>query len=319
MKRAISILCLIACLVGSVLLFCSCGGAVKLEVRGGTSQMYAGEKQYLNVYNTDTDRIEPELMFASDDPSVASVDQWGGVLAVAPGETDIIIQSASGLSTKYKISVTYKIENGSTYNVENPKIRIDGTKYKYWEENGYTSRGSNWDVINIGNIILNKGKGEYVFTDNNLDYKITADEVLEISDWTNSDVILSTDLLNEDAMERTIEKYELAYAVKPTGLSRACALAKTQFDKEVARYHGSVKLSALPTDKQYRVVMVVDYDIVRTENYYSQGMFSGFADVGLDILKGDIDSFIDSYTYSENVYELVNFKNAKIVIQSRDN
>ena len=300
-----------------VSLFCSCVGA-RLEVRDGQPQMYAGEKQYLNVYNTDTDRIEPDLMFASDDPSVASVDQWGGVSAVGPGVTDIMIQSAGGLSTKFTVTVTYKIENGSTYQVKNPRTRIDGSKYKYWEENEYVSRGSNWDIFNVGNVILNKGKGEYVFTDNNLDYQITADEILVLSDWTNSDVALTTDLLNADAIEKALEKYALPYSVKPTGLSRACTLISTQFEKEVAAYHGTVKLSSLPADKQYRVVLVVDYDIVRTENYYSQGKFGGFADVGLDILKGNIESFLDSYTYSENVYELVNFKNAKIIIQSKD-
>ena len=152
--------------------------------------MYAGETQYLNVYNTDTDRIEPDLMFASNDPSIASVDQWGGVTAVGPGITDIIIQSASGLSTKFAVTVTYKIENGSNYKVDNPGNRIDGSVYKYWEENEYKSRGSNWDIINIGNIIATKGKGEYVFTDNTLDYRITAEELLVISDWSNSDVVL---------------------------------------------------------------------------------------------------------------------------------
>lgn len=318
MKRSISIWILVALFTSYILLLCSCGGA-KLEVKDGQPQMYAGEKQYLNVYNTKTERIEPDLMFASDDPSIASVDQWGGVSAVGPGATDILIQSASGLSTKFTVTVTYKIENGSTYKVENPGTRIDGSKYKYWEENEYTSRGSNWDVINIGNIILNKANGEYVFTENNLDYKITADELLVLSDWTNSDVVLSSDLLNENAIEEALKKYDLKHTVKPTGLSRACTLVRTQFDKEVAAYHGGIKLSSLPTDKQYRVVMVVDYDIVRTENYYSQGKFSGFKDVGLDFITGEIDSFLDSYTYSENVYELVNFKNAKIIIQSRDN
>ena len=61
----------------------------------------------------------------------------------------------------------------------------------------------------------------------------------------------------------------------------------------------------MPANREYRVSIVMDYKILKVKNYYSRGALKGIWQLGSDLIKGDIDSLMDSYTYVKYDYEIV--------------
>lgn len=291
--------------------------APRLEVRDAQTEMIAGDSQILNVYNSKTDKkISDYLLFASSDPSVVTVDDSGKVEAVSQGSATIYIQhSENKLRTELTINVTYNIVTASRYNVKNDYSTLSGDLFSFWSKKGYQKRVGNWDILDIAKILITKDADDYLFSDVYGYKKIEGEEVVLLSDWGNNDVYFDENILDDNLLVFIEEKYQVS-PISDSLLSATNDL-KTNISNQINAYHGSIRLSTLPSDMEYRIYISYDYDIVKVNNFYSRGKLLGLGQLGTDILNGKVSSFLDSYTYSKTEYEIVNAQNATIVIEGR--
>ena len=282
--------------------------------------MLAGETQKISVYSAVTEDIyNKPLMFKSSDPTVATVDSSGVVTACASGDVVIHVQSATNtdLKAELSLSVTYKTVSSLNYSIENRSGKIDATYYPFWSAKGYSARGSNWDIMDIAKILITKGTDEYVFSEAFYDKKVVGEQVFVLSDWGNEDVLLHVDSINSNTFAEIFGKYEFGSGVSIDAVTRVIDDFNDKLDTKVSLYKGCINLSDMPADKEYRVSLVMDYSVVKVKNYYSRGALSGIWQLGSDIVKGDIESLMDSYTYAEYEYEIVDCVNVDILIEER--
>lgn len=321
MKKFSKIISLITVVLAVAVTLTGCGldffKAPGLEVRDAQTEMVAGDSQILNVYNSKTQKkISDYLLFASSDPAVVTVDDSGKVAAVSQGSATIYIQHTENkLRAELTINVTYDIVTASRYNVKNDYSTLSGDVFPFWSEKGYQKRVGNWDVLDIAKILITKEADDYLFSDV-FGYKsIVGEEIVLISDWGNADVYFDKNILGDAPLAFVSEKYQ----VSPSTDSFLSATNKlnSSISEQIDAYHGTVRLSTLPSDMEYRVYVSYDYDIVKVNNFYSRGKLLGLEQLGIDILNGKVSSFLDSYTYSKTEYEIVNAKNATIVIEGR--
>lgn len=291
-----------------------------LVIANARASMFAGERQTLSVYNTETETLyKAPLTYKSSDPSVATVNDFGVVTAVSPGEAVIHVQSTvdTELKTELALSVTYKTVSESVYAVTKRSGMVDASSYSFWSANGYTARGSNWDVLNIAKILITKGTDEYVFTEVYSSKKVERDTVLVLSDWGNDDVLLNVNSINSDVFAEMLEKLQLDPDVSIGTVTRVNEAFTREIDERINTYKGIINLSDMPTDKEYRVSIVMDYSVLKVKNYYSRGALNGIWQLGSDLIKGNIDSLMDSYTYVKYEYEIVDCVNVDILIEER--
>ena len=292
----------------------------RLVIGNAKESMFAGETQKISVYSSQTEDIyNKPLAFKSSDPTVAMVDSTGVITACSSGEAVIYVQSAANmdLKTELKLSVTYQTLSSPNYSIENRSGQIDGSNYPFWSAKGYSARGSNWDIMDIAKILITKGTDDYVFSEAFYDKKVVGEQVLVLSDWGNEDVLLHVDSINSDVFAEIFGKYEFGSGVSIDAITRAIDDFSNKLDSRVSLYKGCINLSDMPSDKEYRVSLVMDYSVVKVKNYYSRGALSGIWQLGSDILKGDIESLMDSYTYAEYEYEIVDCVNVDVLIEVR--
>lgn len=320
MKKGLKIFSLICALLTVLTALCGCERKLEgIEIRDAQSAMLAGSTQTLNVYDMKTEeKLDSEsLIFAVGDPSVLTVDSNGTVTAVAPGSTTVYVQHKENkLRAEITIDVRYRIISIPRYDVKNPNTSVSGDQYAFWSKKGYQNRVSDWNVLDVAKILITKGCDDYVFSDV-YDYKnIVGEEVILISDWTNSDVPLDSSVLEGNPLSFIAEKYQLGNITKDS-LSEASADLKSAVTDQIQSYQGTVYLSRLPKNMEYRVYVSYDYNIVKVNNFYSRGILMGIWQLGSDLFGGNISGLLNSYTYSETQYEIVHAQNAKIVIESR--
>ena len=307
---------------------CACLGEEKekenekeaLVISNAHASMFAGERQSLSVYSTETETLyDAPLIYQSSDPSVATVNAIGIVTAVSPGEAVIRVQSTvdTELKTELALSVTYKTVFESVYRVTEQSGMVDASVYSFWTDNDYAPRGSNWDVLDIAKILITKGTDEYVFTEVYGNKKVEGDTVLVLSDWGNGDVLLNVNSINSDVFAEMFEKHQLDPAVSIATVTEVNEAFTRKIDERINTYKGIINLSDMPSDKEYRVSIVMDYSILKVKNYYSRGALDGIWQLGSDIIKGNIDSLMDSYTYVKYEYEIVDCMNVDVLIEAR--
>lgn len=289
---------------------CSCGPNLTLASEVG--ELKAGETFQLEFTRGDETVNHEELLYASENTSVATVDDNGLVTASAPGQTCIHVQTSSGnQKTKVMISVVYDVkdEMAVTFNDEVQSIEIYGTgsAYPFFERNGYSPRVDDWDVLEVAKVIVGKSEDDYVFTDV---YRVAwahNDDFIVLSDWGNADVTLSESVLTEADLSAFITnrlEYENA-AVAEEGEAIAMEEIKTKMADMMKKLQYRVAISELPADYEYKVSVKINYQFYRTVNYYSKGLLSGLGSVIKDLFKADISSVLNSYTYSETLYEVM--------------
>ena len=220
MKNLITKTVLFIIVLATVLNLCACLGEEKkkeaLVISNASSSMFAGDWQKLDIYSSETEELyDKPLTYKSSDPTIATVTDHGVITACAPGEVVIYVQSAvnSDLKTELELSVTYKTVLESVYNVTEQSGKIDASSYPFWSANDYTSRVSNWDIMDIAKILITKGTDEYVFTEVFSNKKVVGDTVLLLSDWGNDDLLLNVDSINSDVFAEMLEKYQFGGVV----------------------------------------------------------------------------------------------------------
>lgn len=320
MKNKLKILALIfsVLMVSSVFFGCTQKKEEGIEIREAQPEMLAGSTQSLNVYDKKTDeKLSEFLIFASSNPAILTVDENGMICAVSPGSATVYVQhSENHTRTELTVNVRYPIISIPRYHVKTVNTPVSGNQYPFWNQKGYQSRVSDWAILDIANILITKGADEYVFSDV-YDYKnMTAEEVILISDWSNTDVILDKSMLDGDLLSFISEKYQLG-KIASDSLSRATADLKTEIARQIDSYQGKIYLSKLPANMEYRIYVSYDYDVIKVNHFYSRGILNGIWQLGADLWNGNISSLLNSYTYCQTEYEIVNAKNAKIIIEAR--
>ena len=322
MKNISKKIFIITVLLIAIFILSGCGfdffKAPGIEVRDAKTEMVAGDTQVLSVYNSKTEKkISGYLMFASSDPEIVTVDESGNVTAVSQGSATIYIQHTENkLRTEMTVNVTYNIATGSYYSVKNEYSSLSGDMFSFWSKRGYQKRVGNWDVLDIANIIVNKEADDYLFSEVYGHKSIVGEEVLLISDWGNADVYFDKNILGNDSLAFISEKYQVS--LNSNGLLSATIELNSSIYEQIEACHGLIRLSTLPSDMEYRVFISYDYDIVKVNNYYSLGKLQGIEEFVSDVWNGTISSFLDSYTYIKTEYEIVNNRNAKIIIEGRE-
>ncbi len=321
MRKRIGLLLIICAVLLSCLTLPGCNSAeqTEIEVRSPQRHMKAGSKQVLSVYDVQNDqRITEKLLFASSDPSVLTVSANGTVTAVAQGAATIYIQhSESKARAGVGISVQYDVIHQPRYEAVTCGSPVSATEFSFWQQRGYTERISNWDLLKVAKILIEKSNGAYVFTDVYEQLRVSGEEVLLLSDWGNEDVVLNRGILEGELLSFLSEKYQLSNLQKEA-LLRATADIKSAVSKQIDAYHGAIALSRLPKSMEYKVYVSYDYTLLQVENYYSRGLLKGVGQLGADILSGNIEGLLESYTYCETEYELVNGRSPTIVIEARE-
>ncbi len=295
----------------------------ELSLEHPISDMKVGEEQELTVYResyiTRRTPVETnELTFASSNPGIATVNRYGKIQASSQGTVIIYIQDTKTNSkTELTINVKYDVISAPKYNIQNADTAISGDSYPFWREQDHKTRVDNWDVLDVAKIIIDKDKNEYVFSEAFNHLLVTGEEICLIADWGNSDVTIDKNLLDQISIQDILPKYELDSHLNNGGINFATAYIQSEISNIIETYQGTVKLSVLPTDQEYRVYLTTDYNIAKVLKYYSRGKLSGIWQLGKDIVKGDVKSLLDSYTYSEHEYELIDCSNVSLVIESR--
>ena len=96
MKRAISVL------LCYVLIFSMCGCAAKVEVPSDTIELFLGDTANMEATTKDL-----PISYSSSDPSVATVDESGDLLAVGIGEAIITATSSKGQTANRNVVVSH--------------------------------------------------------------------------------------------------------------------------------------------------------------------------------------------------------------------
>jgi hypothetical protein len=310
--------------LAAALNLCACDDAEEekeaLVITNASGSMFAGDTQRLSIYSTEIgDIYDKPLTYKTSDPTIATVTDFGVITACAPGEAVIYVQSAvdPDLKTELELSVIYKTVFESVYSVTEQSGQIDASSYPFWSANDYTSRVSNWDIMDIAKILITKGTDEYVFTESFNSKKVEGDTVLLLSDWGNDDVLLNINSINSNVFAEMLKKHQLDPSVSIDAITRMNKAFTGRITEKINTYKGKINLSDMPSDKEYRVSIVMDYSVLKVKNYYSRGALDGIWQLGADLLKGDINSLMDSYTYVKYEYEIVDCINVDVLIEER--
>jgi hypothetical protein len=106
---------------------------------------------------------------------------------------------------------------------------------------------------------------------------------------------------------------DLRDAVIRLSLLRALAL---EIGDAIRALDDAAMLSALPEGYEYRVAVKVNLDVYRVENFYSRGLVKGVWQILSDLWKWNINTFLDSYTSSEEKFEVI-LNKCELVIERR--
>lgn len=306
LKRIISKYIVLLIALFSVILSLSCTKELSLEEN--IYELLVGQKKEIKVLYGNTLLSKSELNYVSEDPEIATCTQDGFIIGVSGGYTTIYVQK---IDTKEMLEIDIKV----TYNVfehKDPYVTLPNkliTNYDnldFWSYNNYSERVGDWDIIEIGKIIINKSEDDYVFTDVYEIYSATDDVLYTVASYGNDDVELDNSIYNEIDMRKffsgRIKVSEDAFS--NYSIDKATTQVKEAISKYMDLYKGKLTFSTLSKHYQYRAYLNIDYKIYLTNNRYSRGTLNGIGSLVGDIFKGDIESFLNSYTYVEKVYEV---------------
>ena len=267
--------------------------------------------------------IEPDaLYYASEDTSVATVGEDGVIHALKEGETTIFVQhKEKSAKTEFSLKVVYDVKDETDEHLSVKEYAVhadDSSSYPFYGRNEYSERVDDWDIIEIVKIVASKSEDDYLFTDVYCSATAYDGIYVTISDWGNGDVTLNPAML---------EVLDLStYLSECIGLNTDI-LAQAGKDIATRKIIGDIfeqmqnlgygiSLSELSDEYEYRVTVRVDYNVYRTVNFYSRGMIKGGWNVLVDLFKMDISSFLNSYTYNKELYEIV-LSDCDLIIEKR--
>lgn len=290
-------------------------GDKTLSVSEFRETMFVGETQSIVPIYSNRPKEAPSCLYMSEDDGIANVSKEGTVLAVSPGTTVIHIQDKenSSIRTSVAVTVSYETVSSDIYSFNATLNKIDNCGYDFWIENEYIHRYSNWDILDIANDLLTKSKDDYVFSEVYEFVDVKSEKIYVISDWSNADVQLSKINFDSQLIKSITSKYVLDSDLGALQTERATAYLNTAINNEFYKYQGEIKLSELPEEYEYRVYIVMDFDIAKCVHYYAHGTLGSIA----DLITHSFKSLMDTYTYTETNYEITNFNNARIVIEKR--
>lgn len=308
-KGFIKKLCLVLSLLLTLVSLVSCSGK-KLTLLSNIKDLKVGDTVQLKIAYKDEELPVTDFIYASENPDVASISESGKVTASKQGKTKIYVQLKENKKAKleFNISVYYEVQDAVKMEYDKTVNAINSYDlFPFWERNGYCERIGNWKILDIVNIVMKKGEGEYVFTDLYKVAEVKNDNFIIITDWTNDDISFNDSILDSQDLSDFIAKRISVNksTIAQYGVNNALQTIKADISKKLKIFQGNVYLSELPDDYQYRVCVKIDYSVYKAENFLSKGVIKGGASVILDLIKLDITSFLSSYTYSEDSYELI--------------
>ena len=310
----------ILCLVGLFLLS-SC--ANPLQVEEMSEILMAGDTHGLSLTYKGDMVSSDDFYFASEAPSVAVVDKNGQITAVRPGKTTIHMQNKDDahIKTSVTIQVAYPVTDELTVFHTQSEIQQTGysdTDHPFFKRNGYEMRMDDWDILAIVKLVASKDEDDYAFTDMYRSAMANDETFIVLSDWGNDDVEIDPFVLNKHDLSTYLVAQEgYSYdGFSQVGEDMAMQTIKSKINAKIQNMGYAMALSSLPQEYEYRVSIKLDYHVYRTVNFYSRGLVGGGWNIILDLIKMDISSFLNSYTYSEECYEIV-LDDCDLVIERR--
>ena len=164
--------------------------------------------------------------------------------------------------------------------------------------------------------IFTKGKDEYIFSEAVICKEVASDELLTVADWTNNDITFDNSLFEQISLKPLLEKHNLDSHLNEGGITRAIGTIQSDIAKIIKDYQGRVRFSTLPTDRDYRVYITIDYRIAKAIRYFSRGL-PALPELGVNLLTGSKKSFLDTYTYTKHEYEFLDCTAVNLVIEER--
>ena len=311
---------LLVCLMGILLLS---GCASPLQATDLPETIWAGDTHQLALTYQGEKVSANDYYYASEDPTVATVTEWGEIIGVRQGETSIHLQHKEDASIKasFDVAVAYHVVDEEEVFHTNAEILQNGysdTDHPFFERNGYEMRMDDWDILSIVKLVADKGEDDYAFTDMYRSAMANNETFMVLSDWGNEDVVIDPLVLtNVDLSQYLVAKEGYTYdGFAKVGEDIAMQSIKSKINPKLQNLGYAVKCSDLSDEYEYRVSIKVGYHVYRTVNYYSRGLVGGGWNVILDLVKLDISSFLNSYTYSEECYEVV-LDSCQLVIEKR--
>ena len=268
-----------------------------------------GESITIALLSTESGSIVGQVIYASSDPSIATVSTNGVVRGARCGTVTIYGQSAENpkLRAEMKVTVYSTPVDELHTSVDAERYSSDCTAFPFWSHNGYSERVDNWDVMNVAKIIVTKGVDEYVFTDTYRVGRVSHDLACDLTGWgTESSVFETVNLADFDFEHRAAEMLGLdpgeidQYGIDSSERELREYLIETQ-----RALQNEVDLGAYEAGFEYRAVIRMSYTVYEVEDYYSHGTLMGLGSLVWDLVRLDVESLLDSYTYSETHYELV--------------
>ena len=78
----------------------------------------------------------------------------------------------------------------------------------------------------------------------------------------------------------------------------------------------TVAFSSLPGAYEYRVAVKINLTVYRVENFYSRGLVKGVWQLLSDLRNWNVSTFLDSYTSSEEKFEVI-LSQCELVVERR--
>ena len=305
-KTIISKYIIIIVALFTTLIFISCNNELSLEE--DIYEIIVGGKKEIKVLRNGERLTNDILQFASEDPEVAVCTENGYVQGMSAGKTNIFVQTLDNKETfVFEVKVIYNVFNNRSPIISSEKKSLTNySKHDFWDYNNYTERIGDWDLLEIAKMLLTKNQDDYVFTDLYQVYSATNDLLYSITDYTNEDVSFDNSLYNKINLRKFLAKKMNVSEDKFSNytIDKAIIKVKEAIAKAFDLYKGEIRLSNLSKSYKYRVYFSIDYKIYQTNNRYSRGTLGGLGSIIGDIFNGDIESFLNSYTYIETRYEV---------------
>lgn len=284
--------------------------------------MSAGETKALSFTRFGKELPADALYYASADSAIVSVDENGTLTAHRAGETAIRVQlKETGRQAEFPIRVEYAVRDfteGTVHASDSPTSILISRDLPFFKKNGYTPRIEDDDLVEIVKLVASKGDGDYVFTDVYHAALLINTDYLVLSEWANGDVSIDP---------RVIARIDLGdYLAETVGIPQDLLVeeGKSIAERKLALEIGdairalddAVALSALPEGYEYRVAVKINLDVYRVENFYSRGLVKGVWQLLSDLWKWNVDTFLDSYTSSQEKFEVI-LNKCELVIERR--
>jgi len=322
-REGIFVICLILAtlLVIGGLVACFIYLPPSIELKNEIDVLTVGQEQSIKLTSFGLPQPKDAFYYASEDPDVVSVDENGVLMPSREGKTQIYVQSRSNRRQRliFEVESRYDVCEISEAVVEKTEIyEVDPASHGFFERNGYTKRVSDDKFLELAHLVVGKMKDQYVFTDLYRSARVQGAELVALTDWVSDDVLLSLDALSDlDLCALACELAGIdAALVDEREVKHAQKSLAEQIRNTMEEYQYAVYLSSLPTDYEYKVSIRVDYSVYRAVNYYSRGLLDGTGALVGDIMNLSAKSFLNSYTYKKELYEL-EIDGCELVIERR--